>query len=191
MEILEFINKNPDAFANMPNAAEVIGNVVSKMQEMGYTALANNTKEPLYVDKSQFDQVNTQAGELNRQLEELKKAAKGNDELTNKIDELQKTNGEWEEKYKDGMLVNAVKLAAMKSNAKDAGDLLAFIDKSKLTLNEDNTVGGLDDQLNVLKESKGYLFGETVKIDGTNPADQAKTETEKIASDFSAGLKGV
>lgn len=190
MNILEFINKNAEAFASIPNAAEVIGSVVTKMQELGYTTLANNTKEPLYVDKSQFDQVNTQAGELNKQLEELKKAAKGNDELTRTIDELQKKNGEWEEKYKDGMLVNAVKVAAMKANARDAGDVLSLIDKTKLALKEDNTVEGLDDQLKTLKESKGYLFGEAVKIDGANPADEAKTETEKATSDFSLGLKG-
>jgi len=190
MEILEFIKKNAEAFAGIPNAAEVVGSVVAKMQELGYTALANNTKEPLYVAKSQFDQVSTQAGELNKQLEELKKAAKGNDELTRTIDELQKKNREWEAKYKDGMLVNAIKLAAMKANARDAGDVLALIDKSKLVLKEDNTVEGLDDQLKTLKESKGYLFGEAVKIDGPNPANGAKTETEKVASDFSAGLKG-
>lgn len=190
MEILEFLKKNTDAFAAIPNAAEIVGNVVAKMQELGYAALANNTKEPLYIAKSQFDQVNTQAGELNKQLEELKKAAKGNDEPTKTIEDLQKKNGEWEGKYKDGMLVNAVKLAAIKANAKDAGDVLSLIDKSKLSLKDDNTVEGLDDQLKTLKESKGYLFGEAVKIDGANPANETKTETEKAASDFSAGLSG-
>jgi hypothetical protein len=192
MDILEFLKKNTEAFSGIPNAAEVVGNVVAKMQELGYAALANNTKTPSYVDKVQFDQVNGQATELNKQLEELKKAAKGNEELTKKIDELQQKNTEWEGKYKDGMLVNAIKVAAMKSNARDAGDVLAFVDKTKLALKEDNTVEGLDDQLKALKETKGYLFGEGVKVDGANPADNGtKTESEKISTDFSAGLKGI
>jgi len=191
MDILEFIKKNTEAFANVPNAAEVVGSVVAKMQELGYAALANNTKEPLYVDKSQFDQVNTQAGELNKQLEELKKAANGNAELTKTIEELQKKNGEWEGKYKDGMLVSAVKMAAMKANARDAGDVLSLLDKNKLVLKDDNTIEGLEEQLKTLQESKGYLFGDAVKIDGTNPANGTKTEADQIANDFSAGLKGV
>lgn len=190
MEILEFIKKNADSFASITNAADVVSSVVSKMQEMGYSALANNAKEPLYVSKEQFDQVSTQAGALNKQLEDLKKAAKGNAELTTTIEDLQKKNSEWEGKYKDGMLVNAVKMAAIKANARDASDVLSLIDKSKLVLKEDNSVDGLDDQLKCLKESKAYLFGETVKIDGANPNNETKTVTEKAASDFAAGLNG-
>jgi prefoldin subunit 5 len=192
MDILEFLKTNTEAFSEIPNAAEVVGSVVAKMQELGYAALANDTKTPAYVAKAQYDQISGQASELGKQLEDLKKAAKGNDELTKTIDELQKKNTEWEGKFKDGMLVNAVKLAAMKANARDAGDVLSLIDKSKLTLKDDNSVEGLDDQLKSLKESKAYLFGEGVKVDGANPAgSETKTETEKIAGDFSAGLKGI
>lgn len=190
MEILEFITKNTDAFASIPNASDVVSSVVAKMQELGYSALANNAKEPMYIPKEQFDQVSLQTGELNKQLEELKKAAKGNEQLTSTIEDLQKMNGEWEIKYKDGMLMNAVKMAAIKANARDASDVLSLIDKSKLVLKEDNSVEGLDEQLNSLKESKGYLFGETVKIDGANPNNETKTVTEKAASDFSSGLNG-
>lgn len=191
MEILDFIKKNADAFTGIPAAAEVIGQVVAKMQELGYTALANNSKTPEYIDKGRFDQVSSQAGELTKQLEALKKAAKGNEELTKTIEELQKKNQDWEAKYKDGMLVNAIKLAAMKANARDAGDVLALIDKSKLSLKDDNTVDGLEEQLRGLKETKGYLFGETVPVPGANPAtDAQKTPDAKVASDFAAALKG-
>ncbi|MDP4092590.1 MAG: phage scaffolding protein [Bacillota bacterium] len=191
MDILEFLKKNADAFANIPNAAEVVGNVVAKMQELGFNALANSTKDPLYVPKDQFDQVSIQSKELGKQLDELKKAAKGNDELIKTIDELQGKNKDWETKYKDGMLLNTIKLAAAKANAKDAEDILSLVDRNKLVLKDDNTVEGLDDQIKTLKESKGYLFGEGVKVDGANPGGNGtQTEATKVEADFSAGLKG-
>lgn len=191
MDILEVLKTNPEAFAQIPNAAEAVGSVVAKMQDLGYAALANNTKSPAYVAKDQFDQVSGQAAELNKQLDELKKAVKGNDELTKTIEDLQKKNTDWEAKFKDGMLVNAVKLAAIKANARDAGDVLSLIDKGKLTLKDDNSVDGLDDQLKALKDTKAYLFGDGVKIDGANPGGtETKTETDKISGDFSSGLKG-
>mgnify|MGYP005851513631 CR=1 FL=1 len=90
------MKKNAEAFAAIPNAAEVVGNVIAKMQELGYPAMANNSKTPEYVNKAHYDQVNGQAQELSKQLEELKKAAKGNEEFTKKIEELQQKNAEWE-----------------------------------------------------------------------------------------------
>lgn len=190
MNILEYIKNNATTFADIQNAADVVASVVAKMQEQGYNVLTNSTKEPSYVDKGQFDQVNTQVGELNKQLEGLKKAAGGNEELQKKIDDLQKQNGDWETKYKNGMLENAIKVGALKAKAKDANDILVLIDKSKVKFKDDNTLEGLDEQLTSLKETKGYLFGESVKIDGTNPPGNDKTVAEKIATDFSAGLNG-
>lgn len=180
MEIMEFIKNNLETFATIPNAAEVVGQIVAKMQELGYTALANSGKEPMYIPKNQFDEVSTQAGELNKQLEELKKAAKGNDELTKTIEDLQNKNKDWESKYRDGMLVNAIKMAAVKANAKDAGDVLALLDKTKLVLKEDNTVEGLEEQLKGLKESKSYLFGAAAAVDGANPAGGGNAKPQNL-----------
>lgn len=188
MEILDFLKQNADAFSGIENAASVIDGVVSKMKELGYTALANNTKEPAYINKVQFDQVNGQVGELNKQLETLKGSAKGNEELLKKIEELQKVNSEWDGKYKNSVLENSIKLAAMKAKANDAGDVLALVDKSKLNLKDDGSIEGLDEQIKTLSESKAYLFNPVTSPGGANPAGNQVTETQKVATDFAAAL---
>lgn len=193
MEILEFWKQNKEAFVAIPNADAALTGIVEKMKELGYTALANSVKEPQYIVKTQFDQVNTQVGELNKQLDELKKAAKGNDELTRTIDDLQKKNQDWEGKYKEERLSNAIKLAAVEAKAKNVGDVLKLFDRRDLVVKEDNTVDGLDDRMKTFLESRPHLFGEMVPPGtGANPAGSAKTQTteEKATSDFAAGLKG-
>jgi len=120
--------------------------------------------------KPQLEAMKSAAGEnplLKQQLEDLQKKIA---EYPTKIDELQKQNSEWENKYKESNLTTAIKLAALNAKAKDPSDVLAFIDKSKLQLNEDGTIKGLDEQLKTLTESKSYLFGETIPgSSGNNP----------------------
>lgn len=171
MQILEFIKQNAEAFTGIPNAGEVIENVVSKMQELGYSALANNTKEPMYVDKAQFDQVTAQSADLTKQVDELKKSVEGIGELTKSNEELQKTNEGLTTKYKSTAINSALKLAAINAKAKNPDDLFKFIDMSKINLKDDESIEGLDDQIKSLTQSKGYLFGDTVPAgNGFNPA---------------------
>ena len=64
---------------------------------------------------------------------------------------------------KDQTLVTAIKLKAIELNAKDktGADVLAFIDKSKVTANADGTFSGIDEQFKTLQETKSYFFDES------------------------------
>ena len=124
-----------------------------------------------FIPKSRFDEVNqqkntykTQNDELNTQLEELKKQAKGNEEFTSQIQELQNKLAESESKNKEIALDNAIKLDIVKANVKDVDVAAMLVDKSKLELTDDG-VKGLKEQLDSLKELKAYLFQEE-KNDG-------------------------
>lgn len=48
-------------------------------------------------------------------------------------------------------------------NAKDVVDIKANLDMSKISFNGENFIG-LDEQINILKETKGYLFNNKVEI---------------------------
>ncbi|WP_460910886.1 phage scaffolding protein, partial [Staphylococcus aureus] len=81
---------------------------------------------------------------------------KDDSEIQKELEELKNQNSEWETKYKETQLNNAVKLAVAKE-ANDANDILAFINKDELELVDDGTVKGLDEAIKTLKESKPYL----------------------------------
>ncbi|CAM3730093.1 phage scaffolding protein [Mesobacillus zeae] len=142
-----------------------------------------------WLPKEKFNEKNEEVKDLKAELKQrdeqigqLKTSVKGNEELEAKIAGLQKTNDDWEVKYKETQLNTAIKLAA--KGAKDANDVLAFIKKDGLELQDDGAVKGLDDALKALKESKSYLFeepglkGRMPNNDPTPPANQTNLQTE-------------
>lgn len=140
-----------------------------------------------YIPKQKFDEVNTsknqlkeQVGQLSTQLESLKQSAKGNTELESKITELQKTNKDWETKYQDTLITSALKLEAVKYNAINPEDVLAFVNKANLSISEDGKIKGLTDEFTTLKKNKSYLFKGITNNPGTNPAGQ-KSGSEDVA----------
>lgn len=140
-----------------------------------------------YIPKQKFDEVNTsknqlkeQVGELSSQLESLKEAAKGNTNLEQKISELQKSNEDWEGKYQDSLISSALKLEAVKHNAINAEDVLAFVNKDNLSIDKHGKIKGLTDEFAALKKNKAYLFKANSSTPGTNPAGQ-KSGSEDVA----------
>ena len=129
------------------------------------------------VPRSRLNDKNDEIKELkaelsnrDEQINGLKKAAKGNEKLEEQLKSLEQQNQEWEQKYKQTQIDTAIKLAA--KDAKDPADVLAFIKKDSLQLNEDGTISGLDEALKSLRESKAYLFAEEQQppgLKGRNP----------------------
>jgi uncharacterized protein YhaN len=165
---------------------ELWGKIEVIIKEKGLNLILDNKEKPEYIPKSRFDEVigvrnelKTQVGELTNQLDTLKKAAKGNDELVKQIEALQNQNTEWESKYKNSLLESAIKIKALSSKARDAGDLVKFLDMSKLVLEDDGNVKGLDEQLKTLKETKGYLFEVSTSNPPPNPPNGGNTQTEE------------
>ena len=116
----------------------------------------------------------------NTELESIKKNVKGQDELVKQIETLQNGNKELDGKLKNQALETAIKLKAMELKAKDktGSDVLAFIDRAKLQLNDDGTVTGLDEAIKGITESKPYLF-DTEQGGGTgNPGQGGKGKTQ-------------
>lgn len=122
-----------------------------------------------FVSRSDFNTVNeakkqleSQVGEYNTQLEELKKLDP--QKLQKQIEDLQAEN----KKATDDMntmlaeykLNSAVEIALAKSGAKNGKALKALIDMDKVKLDGD-TLLGMEDQLKALKESDGYLFEDS------------------------------
>jgi hypothetical protein len=177
---------------------EMFGKIDSIVKEKGLNIIVDNKENPNFIPKSRFDevigqknQVKSQADELIKQLDELKKSVKGNEEFTKTIEELQKKNLDWEGKYKNTLLESAIKIKATTEKAKDAGDLIKFLDVSKLEIDDSGNVKGLEEQLKTLKESKSYLFDTgTNPNQTTNPAGTAhKTELQQLEEAYAQAIK--
>lgn len=139
------------------------------------------------VPRSRLNDKNTEIKDLkeeltnrDEQIETLEKSVKQDSELQNELEQLKQTNADWQTKYQESQLNNAIKLGVAK-DANDPNDILAFINKDGLEVQEDGEVKGLDDALSNLRESKPYLFADIKKtgnspIDGSNPTGGLTSE---------------
>lgn len=144
-----------------------------------------------YVPIERFNEVNNQTSELksqiderDKQLNELKAKATGNEELTAKITELENLNNQTKEEYEKKMAAlkkeTAIELKLKDERAKNIKAVKALLDLEKVSLDGDNVIG-LDEQLKSLKESDSYLFGED-SLKGRDPhpgGDPAEPSAKK------------
>ncbi|WP_437271694.1 phage scaffolding protein [Staphylococcus aureus] len=141
------------------------------------------------VPRSRLNDKNTEIEELkeeiskrDEQIVKLQDSVKDDSEIQKELEELKNQNSEWETKYKETQLNNAVKLAVAKE-ANDANDILAFINKDELELADDGTVKGLDKAIETLKESKPYLFAPS-KPTGNSPQQGDNPAGKPTKEDF-------
>lgn len=121
----------------------------------------------------EIKELKTEIENRDKQISDLEKTAKGNENLEKQIQDLKAENESWAQKYQQSQIDAAIKLAA--KDARDPGDVLAFIQKDDLKLEDDGTVKGLDDALKGLRESKPYLFDEGPKLKGRTPNTEGAT----------------
>ncbi|MDK7864040.1 phage scaffolding protein [Staphylococcus epidermidis] len=118
---------------------------------------------------AEIDELKAEITNRDEQIAKLQDSVKDDSELQKELDEVKNQNAEWQTKYQESQLNNAVKLAVAK-DANNADDILAFINKDELELQDDGNVKGLDKAIESLKESKPYLFVEN-KPSGRTPDD--------------------
>lgn len=141
-----------------------------------------NKKAPEHiVPKDQYNSLSESNKQLkadvqtrDTQLEELKKAGSV-DDLKKQLNEAQEANKkaqkEYDEKIADMKFNTAIEKALASALHPDL--IAKQIDKSKLKLNKDDTVDGLDDQVKTLKETYKDMFKPEKK--GKTPANPEGT----------------
>lgn len=153
------------------------------------TIVANAAKEaPKHVvPKAKYNELSTakssletQLSERDTQLTDLQKQVKGNEELENKIKELQDANKlaatKHQEELETSKIESAIDLALIAAKAKNLTAAKALLDREGLSLDKDGkTVVGLADKVKALVESEETKFvfesTETV-IAGAIPGGQ-------------------
>lgn len=174
-------------------------------EEQAQKAAEESKKElESYVPKHRFDEVNTEnkslktaAKESETALEELKKSAGSQQELSAQIQKMQEDAKAAEQKHQEELkeirMTNAIKLAVA-GKAQDDDLVAGLIDREKLILNDDGKVTGLEEQLKTLKENKAFLFREEKsettpgfrKIGGEPPRNNQGTQPAGLKSAIAA-----
>ncbi|KQL37135.1 phage scaffolding protein [Psychrobacillus sp. FJAT-21963] len=173
------------------------------MGEHGKSVETNKTK--LKDLTTERDDLKGQLAQRDTDLDDLKKKAKGSEDLQTQLADLQTKydteKGEYETKLKETQLSSAIKLS-LAGKVHDTDIAISQIDKSKIELGEDGNVAkGLDEQLKTLQESKPFLFVPETKgtnISGVIPATPkgkqdppAENYGKKIAEERSQGTEGL
>ena len=139
--------------------------------------------ETNYVTKVAYEEKKTELSKRDKEvktmtaeLNTLKKDAGKDEELTAKIEALQKAAKEREATYQKELnelkLTNAVEVALMNAKAKNTKAVRALLSLDDAEMKEDGTVKGLDKQLKALIESEPYLFDtETATVKGLKPGE--------------------
>nr|WP_289038270.1 phage scaffolding protein [uncultured Allobacillus sp.] len=113
--------------------------------------------------QEQIDDYKEQISDRDKQLEELGEKAKGNEELTQQIEELKQQNettkNEYEQKLQQQAFDHTLENSLTGAKVKNTKAVKALLDMDTIKL-DGETLKGLDDQLNSLKESDPYLFEE-------------------------------
>lgn len=126
--------------------------------------------------ESERDSAKQELAANQEELTALKESAKGNEELTQQLTDLQakfddsKTNSE--KKLSEQQKEFAIKLALKEAKALDENILLSLLDKDTIKV-VDNKLQGFDEQLKDLQESKSFLFKQE---------DQPKEPTPQIVA---------
>ena len=129
-----------------------------------------------YIPKDKFDEKNTEAKNLQEQLEaqtklvnELKEKGNLSDEYRRQIDELKASLEQKDKDYRaeiTGMRKSsAIEKALSEAKAREAKAVMPYLDQAKILVNDDGSVTGLKEQLEAVKKDHSFLFEET----STNP----------------------
>ena len=160
------------------------------------TKAAEASKKELegYVQKSKYDLVVTeketleiQIKEHGKQLDELKKAAKGSEELEKKVKELQDnaaaSKAKYEKQINDIQLNHAIDTALKEAKAKNAKAVRSLLDMNDIVL-DDGKVKGLDKQIKKLQEAEDskFLFESAPQPEDGKPKIGGNTDNANSSS---------
>jgi hypothetical protein len=151
-------------------------------------------------------QVEKQAADNSKLLDDLKTKAGLSDEYKKQIEDLTaattKAKAEYETKIKQIRFDTALEKSLSGAKARNATQVAKLIDRDKLKFNEDGTITGLDEMLTAMKKDSPYLFEEEQQQEGAQPntppkkpsfggGGTTKTGTQGGSDDALRGLFGL
>ena len=161
----------------MPKLSEILGTSFEQLPEEFKTKYkdVDLVDSSNYVDKNKFDTLEEQLKTANTTINDLKKDNKDNKDLQVKVTDYEKKLEDYEKQIKDMQFNYALEGALTSANVRNTKAVKALLDLENVKI-DGETILGLKEQLESLKESDSYLFVEEQKpqFSGVQPADGTK-----------------
>lgn len=110
--------------------------------------------------KAEVDVYKTNAETLNETVKNLEKEAGLSESLKLQIEDYKSKVADKDKQIEKIQYEAKLEVALNSSNARNVKALKGLLDMEKIVLGEDGNITGLDEQLEALKESDGYLFND-------------------------------
>lgn len=146
----------------------------------------NNAKKDYETLEQENAHLKEQVSERDTQLKDLKKTAGDNEELTNKITQLQEDNKATQKAYDDKIAElqksHAIESAVRDAKAKNAKAVIALLNQEQIKY-VDGQLIGISEQLKALSEGEdtSFLFGGTTSNNpsGTKPGENVNNSSSQ------------
>lgn len=127
----------------------------------------NNAKSGNDAIVEENNALKAQIAERDKDLKNLRKNAKDNEELSNSYKELEakykNDTADLTNKLNQTRLTSAVDRALNASKVRDTKAIKGFLDMDKVKLDEQGNLSGLDEQIKEIHQTAPYIFDEGTK----------------------------
>lgn len=127
----------------------------------------NNAKSGNDAIVEESNALKAQIAERDKDLKNLRKNAKDNEELSNSYKELEtkykNDTADLTNKLNQTRLTSAVDRALNVSKVRDTNAIKGFLDMDKVKLDEQGNLSGLDEQIKEIHQTAPYIFDEGTK----------------------------
>ena len=127
----------------------------------------NNAKSGNDAIVEENNALKAQIAERDKDLKNLRKNAKDNEELSNSYKELEakykNDTADLTDKLNQTRLTSAVDRALSASKVRDTKAIKGFLDMDKVKLDEQGNLSGLDEQIKEIHQTAPYIFDEGTK----------------------------
>ncbi|WP_291563704.1 MULTISPECIES: phage scaffolding protein [unclassified Clostridium] len=160
---------------------ELYNQVIQKVGDNKIDIVSNGN----WIPKDKFNALNDQLKTANATIGDLKKSNKDNEELQTKVTDYETKVSEYEKQIQDMQFNYALEGALKGANVRNTKAVKALLNLENVKL-DGETLIGINEQIEELKKSDGYLFIEEQsqpQFSGVNPVDSAanKIKTEDIS----------
>ena len=129
------------------------------------------------------ESLKAQIAERDKDLKNLRKNAKDNEELSNSYKELEtkykNDTADLTNKLNQTRLTSAVDRALSASKVRDTKAIKGFLDMDKVKLDEQGNLSGLDEQIKEIYQTAPYIFDEGIK-QNYEPSNGTPANTDPV-----------
>lgn len=179
--------KLSEILKNQGLSDEQINKITADMKENKvYETSLENADEKYSELEIEKNNLKGQLDKANTTIKDLKKDNKDNETLQNTITEHEKTienlKKDNADKIKNLTLDNSINSKLSKVDDKYKKLLESQFDREKMTINEDGTITGLDEQYKIISETYSEWFGDKIPNDTGSIGNFAKNTDAKLES---------